>query len=537
MSIEMRHISTLDAERAVLGSILLNPDALDLARPILGEDGAAFKSVEHKTIFEAMMRTASATGVKVDVITLYKELSQCGDLETAGGGAYLADIAGAVPTSANVENYARAVKEMHTKRRLYVLGRNVMLKTQNGIEADDIIADLKQALDGLDSATGTDLQPEDVGLWLTTKPPEMKYVFDGLMPLGTIVGLLAAGGVGKSYASLTLQLSAAIGRPLFKSFVPSEPMRVLSFSSEEPAVELHRRTSKIADFYELTDTERAQAGTNMRLFTKSLPLVSPHDGTVIPTKNYRWLSDEVAKFQPRFIVIDPQVHFYGGDENSNVEIAQFMSLLHELTGLVEGGASILVAHHVSKQRENEVSSAVGRGASASRDAQRIVIKMSPLEKWEIEKFGISNMHLFTKMDLVKANWTEGLNSSIYFQRCTGVNGGVLHEVDMAKRAEEIEHAVLDQLAQSIADAIEGNADNWSAHEISKGKQCKDLRQNLKDHFGRRATQEFIRKAIDHGERTGMLVIEKDTSNRSPRYIPRKNYGTSGIDENTETGSF
>jgi replicative DNA helicase len=106
---------SLDAERAVLGGVLIDPDALPVARDLV--QAAEFYRAAHGLLFETMVRVFERNE-PVDLLTVVRALEAEGRLEAAGGAAYLAQLAADVPTAANVAHYARIVREKFTVRRL-----------------------------------------------------------------------------------------------------------------------------------------------------------------------------------------------------------------------------------------------------------------------------------------------------------------------------------------------------------------------------------------------------------------------------------
>jgi replicative DNA helicase len=105
----------LDAEESVLGSILLDNQAINVClERIRAED---FYKAAHQTIFEAMA-TLSDKREPIDIVTLGQQLRTMGQLDAVGGVQTLSYLASAVPNSANVPYYARAIKEMSIRRRL-----------------------------------------------------------------------------------------------------------------------------------------------------------------------------------------------------------------------------------------------------------------------------------------------------------------------------------------------------------------------------------------------------------------------------------
>jgi replicative DNA helicase len=112
-----------DAERAVLGSILINNNAFYRVVGII--DTEDFFKDGNRMIFMAMRSLAEASR-EIDNLTLKEELARRAQLESVGGSAYIAAMMDAVPDVANVERYARIVKEKSTLRRLIVMGNSVM---------------------------------------------------------------------------------------------------------------------------------------------------------------------------------------------------------------------------------------------------------------------------------------------------------------------------------------------------------------------------------------------------------------------------
>src|SRR2546428_7664795 len=99
----------LEAERALLGSILLDNGALNLAVEALSKDD--FFSEAHRIMFEKMIEISERNRT-IDLVTLSEELSKDGLLEKAGGASYLAAMTDGVPIgSASVPEYSRSVKE------------------------------------------------------------------------------------------------------------------------------------------------------------------------------------------------------------------------------------------------------------------------------------------------------------------------------------------------------------------------------------------------------------------------------------------
>ncbi len=106
---------SLDAERALIGSVFLRPEALyeiiDLVTP------ASFYADKHARIFEMMLELMNKRE-PIDLISLSERLESKGFLEAIGGRHYLGEISQGVPTAANARHYAEIIQKKHLMRLL-----------------------------------------------------------------------------------------------------------------------------------------------------------------------------------------------------------------------------------------------------------------------------------------------------------------------------------------------------------------------------------------------------------------------------------
>jgi replicative DNA helicase len=126
----------LEAEESVLGAMLLSPTAVGNVSEIL--DASDFYRESHGKIFLAALGLW-AKGEPVDAITIANELDERGQLEDVGGQSRIAELAALVPSTSNVEHYARIVKEMATLRGLVRAGQEI---TRLGQDRPGEVADL-----------------------------------------------------------------------------------------------------------------------------------------------------------------------------------------------------------------------------------------------------------------------------------------------------------------------------------------------------------------------------------------------------------
>lgn len=105
----------IEAEQAVIGSMLTDRDAVSAAIEVLKEDD--FYREDNKAIYAAILNLYNQSQ-PIDIITLKSELSSVGKLDSVGGLEYIASLPEKVPTTANVEQYIKIVEEKAVLRNL-----------------------------------------------------------------------------------------------------------------------------------------------------------------------------------------------------------------------------------------------------------------------------------------------------------------------------------------------------------------------------------------------------------------------------------
>ena len=129
----------IDAEQAVLGSMLTDREAVNAAIEVLKEE--AFYRDDHKAIYQAIVNLYNKSE-PIDIITLKDELESMDKFEQVGGFDYLASLPDKVPTTANVQKYIKIVEEKSILRNL--------IKTANEIIelGYDPAEDVEDIMDG-----------------------------------------------------------------------------------------------------------------------------------------------------------------------------------------------------------------------------------------------------------------------------------------------------------------------------------------------------------------------------------------------------
>ena len=112
----------IDAERALLGSIMTRPDVIYDVVDII--NGKSFYSDRHKIIYETMLELFGKSQ-PIDLLSMASRLKEKELLERAGGNLYLTELLGSVPSAANAKHYAEIVQKKFMMRQLIMAAENI----------------------------------------------------------------------------------------------------------------------------------------------------------------------------------------------------------------------------------------------------------------------------------------------------------------------------------------------------------------------------------------------------------------------------
>jgi len=126
------------SERAILGSMLASPSTIARAEELLAPED--FYKLRHQIIFSTIRELADR-GEPADLVTLEAALSSKGQLEEVGGMIYLQELFDVIPTAANLEHYAKIVKNKALMRRLIEVSQGIAASAFEEEDEIDLIAD------------------------------------------------------------------------------------------------------------------------------------------------------------------------------------------------------------------------------------------------------------------------------------------------------------------------------------------------------------------------------------------------------------
>lgn len=217
---------SLDAERAVLGGVLLENTLFDQASEILSWED--FYLDAHRTLFSAMAGLAAESRA-IDSLTLSEELQKARELEAAGGLGYIASLLDGIPRLSNVEHYARIVKEKSLLRKLIHSTNEILVRSYSNEEepgelldlAEKAIFDISQEkvksgfvrLQDLLDSTYRDIEAlyhrKELITGISTGYVELDHMTSGLQPSDLII-IAARPGLGKTSLALNVAQHAAL---------------------------------------------------------------------------------------------------------------------------------------------------------------------------------------------------------------------------------------------------------------------------------------------------------------------------------------
>ena len=174
-------------------------------------------------------------------------------------------------------------------------------------------------------------------VWLTTEPPPVDPVLDGVFGAGEYCEVIAPSKCRKSYFVLQLALSVASGTSFLKWTLP-KARKVLLVNFEVTSSWTHRRGLGMLHAMRL----QAEAVDNLLVANvRGLDLPDPV-GAVLET---------IRAYRPTLVVLDPMYMMHEGDENAAVEMVPFIRRLSSM--MQETGAALLIVHHDAKGRAGD----------------------------------------------------------------------------------------------------------------------------------------------------------------------------------------
>jgi replicative DNA helicase len=293
---------SIEAEQAVLGGLMLDSSAWDnVADMVRAPD---FYRPDHRTIFDAIGALAG-TGKPCDVVTVSEQLERLGELESAGGLAYLGTLARDTPTAANVRAYAEIVRERSLLRQLISAGGDIAASVFNneGETARELVDKAEQKVfeiaeagfRGRDGAVAVRaLLPaliDQIDEWhsnpegmrgLPTGFTDFDKITGGLRP-GDLVIVAGRPSMGKSTLAVNMAEYAAVNPnirssvAIFTMEMPSDQILTRMLSSVGGVPLNGIRSGRISDDDWARITSATSQLSEAKIFIDETPALTPTD--------------------------------------------------------------------------------------------------------------------------------------------------------------------------------------------------------------------------------------------------------------------
>ncbi|MEU3282118.1 DnaB-like helicase N-terminal domain-containing protein [Streptomyces antibioticus] len=325
----------LDAEQAVLGSMLLSKDAILEVIEIL--TGADFYKPAHATVFDTVCSMA-VRGEPCDPITVGGQLDKDGNLARVGGSAYLHTLVEAVPTAANAAWYAERLRGLSLVRGVIEAGTRAV---QSGYAADGDPQEIaERAVADMQAARDRGLAARDEPLlhldeFLAQADDEPEWVIPGVLARWDRLMVTAGEGGGKSLFLRQMAMRALSGLHPFKR-AKIRPVRVMIVDVENSKDQARPwiRSMRAAAVEEGATPRSSDLVLEFR--PGGLDLTSPADRS--------WLARRVEQARPDLITIGPLYKLALGNPNEEETARGLMSAL-EMLRTASGGAAMLIEAH------------------------------------------------------------------------------------------------------------------------------------------------------------------------------------------------
>jgi hypothetical protein len=339
---------SLEAERAILGAILLDNAALETVTAKI--QTSDFFHTHHRTIFRNIVEM-HAKQKPVDLVSLTEMLHNEKTLDSAGGAGYLSQLMDGVPHVANVGHYADIVKE---KSRLRSIIRQAdatyAAAFESGATADDLESKLRQNVtQHAAPANGNGhVYFQDYSLvdFMAAKFPPKEHLIAAVTPRNGRSMIVALPHRLKSFFTTGLALASTIPCMAFGHLAVEKPVRTYLAQLEDWPGELQYRLA--------TFLQKPQfSGTN----TENVRILPRCALDLTEDSHYEFLIGRLKEFKPDHLVLDVLRKFFSGDVNSPKETAAFLKRLDQLQDTI--GCALTLVHHENRKKEELMLAAAG----------------------------------------------------------------------------------------------------------------------------------------------------------------------------------
>lgn len=370
----------LDAERAVLAAMLMDPSGETARKSAALLRNTMFWQQNHRLVFDAVLRIV-ARGEDPDLVTVAAELKARDEMDMVGGPEELSRILDYQTWGRSPEQHARIVREHYVRRELIHASDRLAETARTGeVRPDDAYATFVREIEQT-AAPVSDVDellraaiagPAFMGQQLDAP---LNLLGDGLLPAGTLGMLHAGSGAGKTFLAEQLAHAVATGETWLNLFsTPAGGVPVVLVQLEVSPYELQkRRRTRYADGTPNLHTITADA------IARNLNILDPGD--------FERIVRLVRGTAARLVVFDPAQELHGDGIEDN---AAFHVLVRQLKLLMlKTGVAVLLVHHEPKapvekgSSRSDLDSARGGTRLSGACKLQMRLKRSPAGHWSL----------------------------------------------------------------------------------------------------------------------------------------------------------
>lgn len=369
------------AERAVLGGVILDNAAIRAT----GLSAADFFLPAHRRVFAAMQKLAAA-GKPIEEISLAELLKSDGEVQAAGGTAYIAALADGLPRVSNVGRWAEIVKGKAMLRNLANAANALSLAAlETDADPQGLQSRLRQLGEALVDGTEPRLRAVTAAELLSIEIPAREMVLVPILPAQGLAMMYSKRGVGKTHLAIGIACAVSAGGRFLRWNAP-KPRSVLYVDGELPAVLLRDWVAEIAAGAEPGSVEQAA----LRFITPDLQSIPFPD---LATREGQALIESNLAGVELVIFDNLSSLCRTGKEN---EGESWLPLQEWALQLRRRGISVLFLHHAGRAGE------WARGTSRREDLLDTVIALRHPADYSP---------------------AEGLRCEVHYEKCRGFFGG------------------------------------------------------------------------------------------------------------------
>jgi hypothetical protein len=343
-----------EAEQAVLGSMLLDRNAITKAREFLRP--ADFYVDKHGLIFSTIVEMFERDE-PVDLVTITDRLHDKGQLDSVGGPSYLTGLLKATATPSNIGYYADIVGRKSRLRSLGIIGAT--LRPKDGDDPDVILAELDQAIDTVRGNYAGNMAGLVRAAQLTTQSVE--FVIEDLLLRRMLTLLSGRDKIGKTLLAMEMMRAVLRGFRLFGHF-RTNPGVVAGFFLDDPEGLTKDRLESLG----ITKDSGCLISTSQR--------ADLHD----PLAFLRHVGHAAVQCCADLVVLDALYLFVPIGQNVANDQARMAPVMGLLNSIAErSGAAVLIIAHDSKNGADVAGSHVIR--AAAKNILRLTLPTTAVE--------------------------------------------------------------------------------------------------------------------------------------------------------------